>query len=310
MHLSIQLIYRCPFSHSLWWYFKCDYAAFGENACLQCFIKVCSVCSRSLTFRIGAALKCFIFCPKEIHLRIINEFLSMCASVVRMLHLTDVSNNVIPFYHFHMTVFIRFCWRPRKLPEKVFSFHKSLPLHLKVSLTPGLVLPCYMYQGIVFQLVACVPIRVTKTKSSTSTSSVGNDGWNKNTGTTKSICQINNPLPSRPVGPGVGRTHISPTSGATRKRRRPSGTIPTIAGLVLAQGGDYTHLVLKHCLPREYGVLKLVLPIFTPLLNVSVSSLLWWPPNGMTCISSTNYNWNWFVENRAFKSEHFLRIIY
>ncbi|TPP56842.1 hypothetical protein FGIG_09551 [Fasciola gigantica] len=162
----------------------------------------------------------------------------------------------------------------RRVKEAVTQLQSVLNIFQKlgtsdrfhVSLTPGLVLPCHMYRGIVFQLVACVPVRVNKTKIRTTRvrgcGSGGGGARSESVRLNKSDQTTNDPAATRSTCRDIELTRDAPKSDATRKKnRRPSGSTSTITGLVLAQGGDYTHLVMKHCLPREYGALRLMPPI-------------------------------------------------
>ncbi|VDP90015.1 unnamed protein product [Echinostoma caproni] len=131
----------------------------------------------------------------------------------------------------------------------------------QLSVTPGLVLPCHLYQGIVFQLVACVPQRASKTKHGQSGSMSSGAG-----GTGNGVALGAGAGGGGGDGAFAARKPENKNNKVINERedsrryagsRRYTTTTFTVTSLVLAQGGDYTHLVLKDCLPREYGTLRL-----------------------------------------------------
>ncbi|TGZ69923.1 hypothetical protein CRM22_003465 [Opisthorchis felineus] len=155
----------------------------------------------------------------------------------------------------------------KQLEEISLLCHKfGLQDTFQLSFTSGLVLPCHYYQGLVFQLVAdCVQ---SQTDSSSSTqrmislnqlpTGTGEDGSRK-----PLLTQCPTKL-GRPKNPTS--VEDSPSNTAAGRRLL----------MVLAQGGEYSHLVAKHCLPKGYANIRLFAnetPTPTPLPQPTIHSL-------------------------------------
>ncbi|OON21820.1 hypothetical protein X801_02280 [Opisthorchis viverrini] len=155
----------------------------------------------------------------------------------------------------------------KQLEEISLLCHKfGLQDTFQLSFTSGLVLPCHYYQGLVFQLVVdCVQSQADSSPSTQRMLSLnqlptgtGEDGSRK-------------PLLTQfPTKFGRSKNPISVEDSSSN----------TVDGhrmlMVLAQGGEYSHLVAKHCLPKGYANIRLFAnetPAPTPLPQPTIHSL-------------------------------------
>ncbi|CAH8445103.1 unnamed protein product [Heterobilharzia americana] len=115
-----------------------------------------------------------------------------------------------------------------ELTDIYMRFDWSGRFHLRF--TPGLVLPHHMYNGLVFQLTA---MSDSYRKSGVSGSSINH-------------CSRNPEDLSIKVNP-------SPSSNITLCKTNDAH--PTLT--VLGQGGEYTQLIAKHCVPKEFTTIRL-----------------------------------------------------
>ncbi|GAA50191.1 eukaryotic translation initiation factor 2-alpha kinase 4, partial [Clonorchis sinensis] len=134
----------------------------------------------------------------------------------------------------------------KQLEEISLLCHKfGLQDTFQLSFTSGLVLPCHHYQGLVFQLVAdCVQSQADSSSSTQRMLSLnqlptGEDGSRKPllTQCPTKFCRPKNPI----------LVEDPPSNTADGHRML----------MVLAQGGEYSHLVAKHCLPKGYANIRL-----------------------------------------------------
>ncbi|KAH8854652.1 eIF-2-alpha kinase GCN2 [Schistosoma japonicum] len=107
-------------------------------------------------------------------------------------------------------------------PTRSLILPEYLTKRFHLRFTPGLVLPYHMYNGLIFQLIA-------------STMQIS------------SICQPRN---SEDLS-----MNLNPKINVNSGSWRISDSCPILH--VLGQGGEYNHLITKHCIPKEFCTLRI-----------------------------------------------------
>ncbi|RTG88182.1 eukaryotic translation initiation factor 2-alpha kinase 4 [Schistosoma bovis] len=116
-----------------------------------------------------------------------------------------------------------------ELTDIYTKFDWSERFHLRF--TPGLVLPHHMYNGLIFQLVALGDLSPKSAMPSSSTS----------------ICY--------PRHLEDSSIKVNSKTNVNIASSRINDTSPIL--YVLGQGGEYNHLIAKHCVPKEFCTIRL-----------------------------------------------------
>ncbi|CAL8106083.1 unnamed protein product [Calicophoron daubneyi] len=103
----------------------------------------------------------------------------------------------------------------------------------ELCFTPGLVLPCHFYQGVVFQLVAYTKPKYTLVS-----------------GQQPRPVDVSKKIKSNPAPQTVDR--VNKVNIKKKSKAHPySRTSRPMSTVVVAEGGEYTQLVRKQCIPKE-----------------------------------------------------------